>query len=219
MIMEYLSGDITSASSDRTANVIWYSGATIPRFELRRQEEYTLAFSMEPKHVNLQRLNNRAPVLNSHNEWQLSNVLGVVEKAWIDGGKGYATLKFSARDEVTPIWQDIQNGILRSVSMGAAIYDRQDITESGVKKRAYLAVDWEPMEISVVAIGADPHAEFLRGRPIEFSKQCGCSCHSEIDGQSSLGHDQRALLRKEWLSQITRRYAAMRRKPRGTLFV
>ena len=51
-----------------------------------------------------------------------SSQIGVVEKAWLSDGKGYATVRFSEREDVTPIWKDIQSGIIQNVSMGASIY-------------------------------------------------------------------------------------------------
>jgi hypothetical protein len=45
--------------------------------------------------------------------------------------------------------------------MGAAIYRLKETTKEGEKERSFLAVDWEPQEISVVPVGADPGAGFL----------------------------------------------------------
>lgn len=161
---ERLRGEIAKASADtkaRTVEMMWYGGASVERYDWMRDEEYLLSFSMEPSHVRLGRLQNGAPLLNSHDSWRLGSVIGVIENARIDGGKGYATARFSERPDVEPIFQDVQNGIIQNVSMGSAIYDRKDVTPKGEKMRHYLAIDWEPMEISAVPIGADPEAGFL----------------------------------------------------------
>lgn len=60
--------------------------------------------SFDPKHVRMDRMNSGAPFLNNHQRWGKvqDNVLGVIERAWIDGGKGYATVRFSKREKWTP---------------------------------------------------------------------------------------------------------------------
>lgn len=161
---ERLKASVERASADtakRTIDVLFYSGASVQRYDWWNDEEYLLSFSMQPSHVRLARLNSGAPLLNAHNDFQLQAVIGVVENARVEGGKGYATVRFSEREEVTPIWNDVQSGILQNVSMGAAIYDRKDVTPKGDKMRHWLATDWEPMEISAVPVGADPEAGFL----------------------------------------------------------
>jgi phage major head subunit gpT-like protein len=115
---------------------------------------------MEPKHIRMGRLKSgKAPLLNSHSSFDLSNVIGIVESADTDGN---AVARMSPRAEVTPIWEDVQAGIIRNASVGAHIHKLQDVSkkdkEGNVLERAYLATDWEPMEVSLVPIGADPRA-------------------------------------------------------------
>jgi hypothetical protein len=38
--------------------------------------------------VDLSRMNNGAAVLNAHGTWDVNDVIGVVERAWIDGKRG-----------------------------------------------------------------------------------------------------------------------------------
>jgi len=142
---------------DRTARLVFYSGAPV-----RRQGPggaYDLRFSMDPAHVRLGRLNAGAPLLNSHRDFTVDDVLGVVEKAWLEGGRGVAQVRFSKRADVDPIWQDVQDGILRNASMGVAIHaTREEVDNNG--GRVVIATDWEPEEVSLVPIGADPGAGF-----------------------------------------------------------
>ena len=44
--------------------------------------------SLDPAHVDLSRLNGGAPLLNTHGAYDLEDVLGVVEAAWIDTRSG-----------------------------------------------------------------------------------------------------------------------------------
>ena len=151
----------TLDAAKRTVELLWYTGAWVTRFSYWDGETYELAFSMEPKAVRLGRLTSGAPVLDSHNNYRLSGVLGVVEKAWIDGGKGRAIVRFSEREEVKPVFEDVKAGILRNVSMGAIVHQMKEVTEKGDRTKKFLAIDWEPMEVSLVAVGADPGAQAL----------------------------------------------------------
>ncbi len=144
---------------NRTVSLIWYTGATVRRYGFGGP--FNLTFSMDPAHVRLGRLNSgSAPLLDSHRDMRLSDVIGVIEKAWLEGTTGKAAVRFSKRDEVTPVWQDVQDGILKNASMGVAIHKLKEITGEQDQVKSFLAVDWEPEEVSIVPIGADPGAGF-----------------------------------------------------------
>lgn len=150
-----LSPPATVDASARTVNVVAYSGATVMRIDPWTGEISQLRLGLSDSEVRIGRLVG-APVLNAHSAETVSDQIGVVERAWIDSGKLLATLRFSKRADVEPIWQDIRSGIIRNVSIGALIYKR-DRQEDG----SYVATDWEPMEISVVPVPADPRATVL----------------------------------------------------------
>jgi hypothetical protein len=108
--------------------------------------------------VRLGRLNGGAQLLDTHGQWQLRDVLGVVERAWIENGVGMATVRFSRRADVDPIWQDVREGILRNISVGYLVH-RVVREEREGQPAIVRAVDWEPMEISFVPVPADPGAQ------------------------------------------------------------
>ena len=70
--------------------------------------------SLDGSAVRLDRLNSGAPFLNSHDAWSLDSVLGVVVdgSARIANGQGTATIRFSERADVEPIFRDIAGGII-----------------------------------------------------------------------------------------------------------
>lgn len=162
---------LASESADRerrTVSMKWYTGSPVLRVPFFA-EPYNLTLSLDPKHVRMGRLQSgKAPLLDSHNSFQLKGVIGVVEKAELSGD---AVVRFSARDEVTPIWQDVQDGILRNASVGLNIFRLKEITKEDEPMKHYLAVDWEPMEVSLLPIGADPNAGLAAasGEKEEFS--------------------------------------------------
>jgi len=145
----------TVNSEQRTIEVVAYSGTPVLRIDIWTGETYQLRLGLESSQVRTGRLIG-APVLDSHSDESISGQIGVVEEARIDGGRLIAKLRFSARSEVEPIWNDIRDGIIRNVSIGALIYKREKQQDG-----TYLATDWEPMEISIVPVPADPRATVL----------------------------------------------------------
>ncbi len=144
---------------DRTATLTWYTGAAVRRYDGRGPFE--MRFSMETGAVRIGRLaSGSAPLLNSHRDFTVDDVIGVINKAWVENGLGKATVRFSKRADVDPVWQDVQDGILRNASMGVAIHAVEDVTPQGAALRQVLVTDWEPEEVSLVPIGADPGAGF-----------------------------------------------------------
>lgn len=157
-----LQGELSVAKSKdgaRLANLKWYTGATVQRVTWGG-EQYLLTLSMKPEHVRMERLQSgKAPLLDSHSDWSLKNVIGVIESADL---KGNARVRFSNRSEIDGTWQDVQDGIIRNASVGTNIYKLKDITEKDEdgadKMKSLLAIDWEPLEVSMVPIGADRNA-------------------------------------------------------------
>lgn len=143
----------------RTVELTWTTGAKGRRWSWD-VGSYMEELEVSEEAVRLDRLNNGAPFLNAHNSYDLDDVIGVVEKAWIDGAEGRALVRFSKRDDVEKIFKDVQDGILRNISVGYAVH-RYEVTESADDKLpTYRAVDWEPMELSLVPIGFDDGGKF-----------------------------------------------------------
>lgn len=105
--------------------------------------------SHDPGSVNLDRLNDGAPVLFNHDP---DRVIGVVESAWVDGEKrkGMARVRFSRNSFAEEVFADVRDGILRNVSVGYAI-NAVDQSRDGV----VVATAWQPHEVSVVSVPAD----------------------------------------------------------------
>ena len=143
----------TVNKKERTVEVCWSTGAKVLRSNILGKR-YFEELSLEEGHVNLDRLNDGAAVLNSHRGGSLSDQIGVVEKAWLDEGKGFAKIRFSEREDVNPIFKDIEQGIIRNVSVGYRVNDAEELEEDG-EIPTIRAVAWEPFEISLVPIPAD----------------------------------------------------------------
>lgn len=153
-------------------------------------EDYYEELSLEKGHVRLDRINSGAcPVLNSHNSYGLHNVLGVIEEA----DEEYCTIRMSDRNEdMDALWRDIENGIIKNVSVGYRVYEYEDITpDSKDATRVLRAVDWEPIEVSWVAIGADPDAG-VRSEAQQQTYRCVVS-----DARASLNQEKENTMDKK----------------------
>ena len=142
----------------RTIDVVWTTGDSVPR-QSADIGEFSERLCMDASACRLSRLNSGAPVLNSHASFDLSNVIGVVERAWISGDEGHATIRFSDREDVKSIVADVSAGILRNISIGYAVYKYERAEGDDEGKPVYNATDWEPFEISFVPIPADARAQ------------------------------------------------------------
>jgi HK97 family phage major capsid protein/HK97 family phage prohead protease len=88
------------------------------------------------------------PLLTSHDAKNMP--IGVVEGVRLVGRKLRGILRFSASDQATGLWEDVKAGILRNISIGYQILDGY---KDGDK---YIATRWQPLEISLVSVPADP---------------------------------------------------------------
>jgi hypothetical protein len=151
----------TTNAEARTIELTWSTGAEVRRYDWRRGVYYKEVLSLDPQHVRLQRLNNGAPLLPNHWSFDVRDVLGVMESASVDGAKGTGSARFSKRADVDGIWMDVQDNILRSVSVGYIIHKvERQAPENESDPWTYRVIDWEPIEVSIVLIPADPDAGF-----------------------------------------------------------
>ncbi len=148
--------ELAPATADRearTVDVVWSTGAPVRRRDLNGA--YLERLSLDPGAVDLSRLIG-ASVLDAHRQTAVRDVLGTVRDARVDGRQGTASLQFSARPEVEPLWQDVLAGILRHVSVGYTVEEWRESNEVG--ERMLTAIRWTPVEISLVPTPADPGA-------------------------------------------------------------
>lgn len=142
-----------------TVDLTWSTGAQVRRFDWY-DGAYLEELVISPEAIRMDRLNAGAPLLANHNAYELDAVIGVVERAWLDGNTAKATVRFSDREDVKPIVQDVRNGILRNISVGYQVhqYEEEKPAEKGGMP-ILRAVDFEPMELSIVTIPADASAQ------------------------------------------------------------
>jgi hypothetical protein len=146
-----------------TVDLVWTAGATVRRRSYSAFPEsngqYDEQLIVAPKSVRMDRLNSGAPFLDSHDGYSLSSVIGSVVpgSARLDRGQGFATVMLSRAQSSADIVQNIRDGIIRNVSVGYRIYSIEQV-EQDSKIPLVRVVDWEPVELSAVAVGADAAA-------------------------------------------------------------
>jgi hypothetical protein len=160
--------------SKRTVEMIISTGAKVLRegWDGPFWEE----LSLEKKHVRMRRLNNGAPLLDSHGGWAgptLGDQYGVVESARLedtnDGPVMVGIVRF-ARAEDDPradqAFRKVMDGIIRNVSVGYRTYKIEKVEGGEGTTPVFRATDWEPYEVSLVPMGADDGAK-VRGEELQ----------------------------------------------------
>lgn len=117
-----------------------------------------------PESIRLGRLIQNGPLLLEHDP---SNQIGVVDSVEIGPDKvGRAIVRFSKGALASEVFQDVQDGIRKSISVGYQIHNMKDEGDN-----VFRSYDWEPMEISLVSIPADISAGVGRSEENNYETQ------------------------------------------------
>lgn len=108
-----------------------------------------------PENVDLSR--SPLPLIESHDSSRLN--IGSVEGLQVSGRKLRGVARFGTSNRANEIWNDVRDGIVRSVSVAYSIDDHE---QEGDTLRA---TRWTPHEVSLVAVPADPNAGLNRAHP------------------------------------------------------
>lgn len=156
----------------RTVRVLFSTGAAVRRSRYVGWDGPAIPFDevlvVSREAVILDRLNNGAPVLDSHQTWSVTSQVAVVERAWIEGrganAVAYAEMRFPQAgidEEADKLFNKIADGIVRHVSCGYQLNEIEVLPANEKKGTVEVrkVVRWTPYEISFVAAGADDKAQ------------------------------------------------------------
>lgn len=165
----------TFDEAKRTVDVVFTTGAIVRRFDWIRERYFDEELIVSEEAVDLSRMKAGASVLNTHGQWELDDVIGVVTDASIVGREGRASIRLSERPELAGIVSDIQSGIIRHISAGYSIQRMEMVppesrTDGGTVW-LYRATRWTPMEISFVPVPADAGSG-TRSQPSQGGTPC-----------------------------------------------
>ena len=109
-----------------------------------------------PTSIRLNRLTSGGPLLTDH-ENCIENQVGVIESVEIGPDRvGRAVVRFGRDASSDEVFQKVVDGIVRNVSVGYLIH-KATLTETGDGvPDTYRVTDWEPLELSLVPVPADP---------------------------------------------------------------
>lgn len=121
-----------------------------------------------PQAMRQSRLRTGANLLVDHDS---RDVVGVIESVEIGADRvARAVVRFGKSARAEEVWQDVRDGIRRNVSVGYMIHKAQLVEErDGVE--TFRVTDWEPFEVSLVSVPADPTVGV--GRSLESALDAG----------------------------------------------
>ena len=123
------------------------------------EEPYERSFGVEildhdQQSADFSRLHSGAPLLVNHDP---NDQIGVVESARIDDDRvGRAVVWFGKSQRAQEIFGDVQDGVRRLVSVGYYVKQVEKAERDGDELATYRVSSWQPLEISLVAVPADP---------------------------------------------------------------
>lgn len=119
--------------------------------------------------VRLGRLADRAALLLEHDT---GKQVGVVESVTLGEDRvGRAVVRFGRSALAEEIWQDVVDGIREKVSVGYTIHRAVLEEERDDGPDVYRVADWEPHEISIVAVPADASVGVGRSTAAQVDEQ------------------------------------------------
>ena len=155
----------------RTVDVVFGSEYPVVRYDWNKDRMFNEILSFEEGHVRMERLQNGvAPVLDNHDRYGgTQSTLGVVDSAELKGDHGIATLRFADTEDVESTWRKVEQGIIKGVSVGYRVLEYEDTGEVGENGFPnWRAVDWEPLEVSIAPVPADPRSKTNRSDDAEL---------------------------------------------------
>ena len=109
--------------------------------------------------MDLTRLNSIGCVLFNHDR---DKVIGKVLRAWIENDRGQAEIEFDEDADSEVIYQKVKSGTLKGVSVGYRVTNWEEVAANKKSSDGRfdgpcdIAIRWEPFEVSIVSIPADP---------------------------------------------------------------
>ena len=142
---DFEAADIQVRQDDKTTHLTFPASSETPVERYWGEE----ILSHEKGAIRLDRAKRGAiPLLFNHN---YDDPVGVVDAVRIEDNRLVADAHLFGTDRAAEIAQMVSGG-LKNVSIGYRIY----VTEEDVKANRYTVTDWEPYEISIVTVPADP---------------------------------------------------------------
>lgn len=147
--------DGADANTPVEFDAVMSTGAAVRRYDWGRDRFVSEVLDMNPAAVDIERMNGGASVLDSHRTYGLDAVFGnvVPGSVRLENGALKARLRFDPQD---PRSRKVVEGFVRGLSVGYTV-SRWEVDES-TDPVTVRATRWQPHEVSVVSVPADPTA-------------------------------------------------------------
>jgi phage head maturation protease len=142
--------------AQRTFEATFATANPVRRQDQRGEYDERLAITQE----NVERARG-AVVLDSHNRGSVAGILGSVISVSIVNGEARALVRLAEGAAADAVAANIRAGHIRGVSVGYRVDEISDSVEAG--RRVRTATKWTPVEISLVAVPADPASVIRAG--------------------------------------------------------
>ena len=182
----------------RTVRVCFTTGATVRRARWVGWDgivPFDEVLTVSRDAVDLSRLNSGAPALESHSTYSTYSQVGVIERAWIEQGHGWAEIRFpkaGVDERADRLFSLVDDGIIRNVSVGYVINEVRVVEaekKGDVEQR--IITNWTPYEISFVTVPADKDAQVRSGDeplfPLVFHRAIAHNQEGLMEGQNAPG--------------------------------
>lgn len=141
----------------RTATLSFSSEYTVTRWG------WTEILCHDAGCADLTRLEQIGVVLYNHST-SIGSVIGKILRVWIDATdrRGYAEVQFDADEDSERVWQKVRSGTIKGVSFGYRVTVWEEVAKGSMSTNGRfsgpcdVAMRWEPYEISICPVPADP---------------------------------------------------------------
>jgi hypothetical protein len=151
----------------RTVEAVVSIGTAVTRYDWWTDTKYLEVLDMKPGSIRLERLNGGAQLLNGHDTWGgLGAILGAVVpgSARVENGELRCRFQLSKNNEDSVrVGQDLADGIPFLLSTGYKTH--QERIDGTTNPPTHTAIDWEPLEVSIVPVSAEGAATGFRSLP------------------------------------------------------
>lgn len=162
----------------RTLEAVLTVGAPVTRWGI------TEVLAISPGAVDVSRVPaGQVRLLDSHSQASVDDVLGLVESVRFEGASLVGVIRLADNDRGRAVAERVASGDLTGISIGYAVRSwTLTATDPQTGGETWTATNWELLEVSLVAVPADPAARVRNaGAESPVSTQLRAPAHNQGD--------------------------------------
>jgi HK97 family phage major capsid protein len=168
---------------------------------------YIEELAITPDAIDLSRA--PLPVIESHDSGSVN--VATAENLRIEGGKLRADIRFGSSTRARELLADVKARVVRNLSIGYAVTAWKDLPN-----RVRRAIAWQPHEVSIVSVPADPAAQFFRGLPMTTEVENLSRSQRLAAAKAAQFQDEETLLQRHAVSDERKRVAKILERANGS---